>query len=253
MTATKIFPATLVLLVTFSGQLFAYQGQDKTFVFSGAYVPAQESYNLDGTGFSGSSGPVSGSGYSSSVRWNRSEASWAFEYLNVDSQHSSPSGLTPASVESQFQRYHLSYRPFLGDAAGGSGLMWDFGLEIRQRKAEQTTPNVFIPSHDSMGGRIGVAMNFNEGSAVYFETAFGFYVPLYHDERSAKTGYYKFSINPDLKFNAIYDLTEKVALSAGLHVIYEQIYYSGTGARGTSKGSETFMNLQIPLEIRFQF
>ncbi len=237
------------------GVAHAYDDKQKLLTVGGSYVFAQESYKLDGQGFAANTGSVEGRGFAATVRWYRPESRWAFEYVQVGIEPSSPASLTPAKIEADLKRYLITFQPRSGDGlgGGGQGLLLDYGLEIRQRRADTTTPNPYMPSHDSTGFRFGLEYLFTLGVKTTIETGAGLYVPLYLDERGTKTGYYKFSVNPDVKAALVHEIADYLAVSAGFSVLYEQIFYSGTGDRGTADASESFLNVHLPLELRFQF
>jgi hypothetical protein len=250
---TKVL--VILQLLTFNFAAWSYEGQEKKFDIRGAYMFTSEGYDLSGDGFTASSANKNGTGGAYGVRWNRPEASYQLEYMSVKHDTTAPSTLAPRNVESEFTRYLLVMKPKKGSSysSSESGLSADYGIDVRSRRAGRTTPNRYLPSADYFGGRIGASYVANRGKKTYFEAGAGLFIPLYFDERSERTGFRKFSIDPDLKLAAVHNLTDLIALSAGVQVIYEWNQYGGTGHRGTSNAKETFTNIQVPLEIRFQF
>lgn len=245
----------LFVIIAMNQRTLALDGQQKLLTIGGAYVFSQDSYKLEGTGFSTNSGSPQGKGAAAEIRWNRADGRISFLYLNTSVEESSPSSISPADTKAGLRRYLLSYQSGAGEGYGGSIEGWktEYGLEIRQRWADTTAPNQYISAHDSTGVHFGLGRTFTVGSKTSFETGVGLYVPLYMDERTSKTGYYKFSINPDVKATLVQEIADYLSVTVGVSLLYEKIYYSGTGQRGTSGANETFMDINFPMELRFQF
>ncbi|MDZ4660743.1 MAG: hypothetical protein SGJ18_03905 [Pseudomonadota bacterium] len=232
-------------------------GQNKLFEARLGFQYAPQSYELDGGGFTTESGLSTGNGFSASLYWTKPEASYHFEFMSLNYNHDAPVGVTPSSVNSGFQRYLIAKEPTHQTSHGGyqgdSKLRFNYGLDIRQRTADRTAPTVYIPESYTAGARIGVNRGIPYNSQSRFSVGGGVFIPLYHDEQTSKTGHYRFSLNPDFHFTAVHKISPSFDISTGVEILLQRISYSATGERGTSNGVETFLNLQIPIELRFQF
>lgn len=244
----------VISIIFFSTTTYAYEFSEKKFEIKVGYVPSIESYDLAGQGFETNSGSTSGGGFSGAFIWNRNEANYSVEYMNLKHEPSSPSGLTPNKIETNLNRYLISAQPKSRDGyEENASLKYDIGLEIRQRSADVTSPSVYMPNQNSGGVRLGGSYFKELDETLYVDARFGVFLPMYHDELGAKTGHYRFSFNPDLSATIGYKLGSKVDISAGVMLIYERIFYSGNGDRGTSKAEETYFTTTFPIELKFYF
>lgn len=219
-------------------------------------MPTMQSYDLGGAGYTTNAGNVTGTGFGVGFKWNRAEASYSFSGRSETQQVSSPAGITPTTVTSNFQRYLFMIEPNQnanGFSYRSSTVKYNYGLDIRLRSSSLTSPNIYLPERNSVGFRFGADYELELSQQTFLGIGGGISLPLYFDERTSKTGYYRFSLNPDVSILVRRKLWKTLEISSGISVLYEKTFYSGTGERGTTNGVDTYLNIQIPIELRFQF
>jgi len=230
-----------------------------------AALPSMQSYSLAGTGLNVSNGLTSGDGISGGVTWFFQDLAVSADYKTLNTKMTAPAGIVTASgvqnVTTKLDHFVLNFE-FLKKQEGEEksfkesspkGLTYLLGFEYRGRKADTTTPNVFMPSSNTYGVRLGLGYSKSLDEHFFFTSALGWFVPLYFDETSKKTGYYRISANPDAALDLVYKVNSFIDFSLGVHAIYERIYYSDTGARGVANATEITTNVYAPVELRFQF
>jgi len=224
-------------------------------------LPSMQSYSLEGTGFTASNGASIGSGTGAGFTWMRQHSAWKFDYQSATHKVTSPSGLSPSEINSKVDRLILNYE-FMKLEEGaersfqdstGKGLTYLLGIEHRSRKADTTTPNVFMPTKNETGVRLGVGHHQVLDESFLLSASLGIFVPLIMDEASAKTGYYRLSLSPDLAANFIYKVNHFIDFSVGIQTLYSYTSFTGTGTRGVTDAVESTTNIFVPVELRFKF
>lgn len=225
-----------------------------------ASLPTLQTYSLEGQGFAASNSGISGTGTAFGFSRMWSTSALKFDYSTSAYQASPPAGLTPTTIDTGFDRWLLSYDFMLPrdgvdrsmQHSGPKGLVYSVGIEDRRHIADATTPNIFMPTTSRTGVRLGLDYSKAMDEIFTWTTAFGLFVPLYLEESSAKTGYYRFSINPDLSAKIVYKVNHFIDFSVGVTVFYEQTNYTDTGTRGVSNATDTTTSIYAPIELRFQ-
>lgn len=253
----------IVFLLSQGARAQYFENQQKSFEIWAGYSISVESYNLSSqSGFSTNTPQNSGNTISGTMIWHRQEASYQLDYSSQSQKLDVPSSLVPKSADSQLYRTIFTMTPHAASTTYGSsygsdssksGLQWNYGLEYRQRTASYTYPNTLSPSYIEFGPRAGFGTDFKLTQNLTFETGMGLYFPVFKDERSSKTGYSLLTLSPDAYGNFVYQLTPLIETAIGLSVLYERAQYSGTGDRGTTNGTETFWDYNIPFTLRFSF
>lgn len=219
-----------------------------------------QTYDLEGEGFTASSGVARGNGLSVETIGFISKGTYRFKGLNFNSSVSSAAGLSPGEVNRSLQLLRATKiwpfqaaPPLIGGIQYLSNFNYELGAEYRERSSTATLPNQFIPEFQTFSFRAGILSRAPLHKLWSLETEFGILIPIFRDERSQKTGYPLFSVQPDLKIQFTYKVNDFIDFSAGGLVLWEQNYYSGGGSRGVTNAKETYTDFLIPIELRFQF
>lgn len=202
-------------------------------------------HDLESDSFkSSSSSQELGSGFQfafESVVFNKNARASIGSYL---SKTETPFGISPEKSKATLNliRFDFEFTPG-----------FYLGVEHRERKATQTTPNQMHPRQSKTSLRPAYRKQWSPDQQLGFGLEVGLLLPIYQYENGKQTGSRLWTLAPDLKLEATYLLNPNVQVSLGLNVLYESNYYSGTGTRGTNKATETLINTQFPFEIRFLF
>jgi hypothetical protein len=243
--------------ILFMKLALAYDAGDKKFEISGSVMASSESYELgaDGRGAFMASAVSPGSGYSMGMKWRRSEADYSIDSINTSHMSRTPVQTFPKEVENRFDRFLFMIQPKseMGGYGGEKGLKFNYGIESRTHSATKTTPKVYMPTRTQMGVRIGGNYYGDFSQRTYYEAGFGLLLPLYHDEAHAKTGYFRYSLSPDVSYKVTYQINSTIDIGAGVRAFYERTSYSGTGERGTPSATETFFDVHLPVELKIKF
>jgi hypothetical protein len=229
-----------------------------SFELRAAYLNGMEASDLEGSGFTTSISSSKGNGAHLQFRWNQAAVVYSFNYLSISQRFDAPGAIAPTQVDGKLERVNVQREFSLNpdvkfDQGSQPGLTLFWGLESRKRSATVTSPNTLMPTQSSIGALAGVAYLKPVNDLWTFDFHTGIYVPIIIDESSPKTGYYKYSLNPEASAEAIYRVNDFIDFSVGLQIVIEQITYTGTGNRGTTDAVETASNLILPVELRFTF
>ncbi|WP_413290431.1 hypothetical protein [Bdellovibrio sp. HCB337] len=216
-------------------------------------LPSIQSYSLSGTGFQASNGSSSGNGTSVGLTWMRELSAITLDYQNLLYAVTPPSDLTPTKIDSRFTRGILAYERLRTKQDSSRIFNYFVALEYRDHKADTTTPNVFMPTRTEGGVTVGLTYSKQLDEIFQLSANAGLFIPLFMNEASDKTGYYKTSINPDIGFRFVYHVNHFIDFSVGAQVFYSQIIYTGTGERGVTDAKESSTNVIAPVELRFKF
>lgn len=251
------FGLTLILWILFS--FYAFAGSEleglRGWDIRIAGLVGKQTYGLSAEGFNVSSGVGQSLGEKASVTYRDGTNAFYLSHVHLGSRHGTPDQIDPSEIPTHFQRTQLGMlKPFVVDGDERPTIVQLISsLEFRRRVAPKTMPNTFMPTNEQVGVYLGLLKEFEWSGLWSSELSGGLFVPLFFDEQSEKTGYRKFSLNPDAAFDFVYRLNHFIDFSLGLHVTYELNAFSGTGTRGSTNATESFMNLYIPIELRFQF
>lgn len=252
----KYLKTTLALILIFGVSFAIAQAGQENFEFRTSYAPSVQNYELNGDGFTTKTGNTMGSVLGLGFKWNRTEGSYHFNYQSATYQLKSPNGITPDSISADFKRYLLLFEPNHQLSSYGyrnNKFHYNVGLDFRVRSAGVTSPNIYLPETFSAGIRTGFGYEMDTIKEIFLDVGGGLFIPFYFDERTSKTGYQSFRLSPDFYFLAKYKMSNSIEIVSGVTGTFEKIYYTGTGNRGTSNGVESYLNLQIPIELRYQF
>jgi hypothetical protein len=220
-------------------------------------IYSQGYYDLSGQGFTANSGTNEGAGYLARAEYHHPKASYFIEYLSVTQELTSPTGISPREIDASLERYAIYVEPQTDSdelqSAQKSSFAFQYGLEVRRRSADKTTPNVYMPTRSTAGPRAHMAYRASLNDLTSLNLNLGIFLPLYIEERGRQTGYYKYSLNPELGFSLIRKIGSQLDVSIGARVFYETNYFAGTGERGTTKAKETYLDTIFPVEFRFKF
>jgi hypothetical protein len=226
-----------------------------------AVLPSMQSYYLTGSGYGVTNAFTSGNGLQGGFSYLRQHDAWSFDFRTLQTNMTAPAGITPSSVTTQFDRGVVSYQ-MMSTTEGventfqdntPNGLVYELGVEYRGHKADVTKPNVFMPTTTTVGAHLGLSYNGGIDENFSYMGAFSLYVPLYMDEATAHTGYYRISANPDLGVDLIYKVNHFINFAIGIHAVYEQTWYADQANRGGANETETTTNIYAPVVLRFQF
>ncbi len=217
-----------------------------------------QNYQLEGSGFNNSSNASTGKGLDASWYWQTDQKTYVFKALSYRSSVSTSGSISPRDITSDLRIYHLGLVQNLGSnlsslVSFADELKFGLGLQWRERTADHTTPNRAFPHYQTFGFHLGLSGQKAWSSMWKLESSLGLYIPYFFDERSEKTGYLNWALMPDAQFNFVYKVNPQIDFSLGLRALYEKLNYSGSGARGVSDAKETYLNLILPIELRFSF
>lgn len=240
------------LLSTFGVQGFAEETIDsRKSDFRISTLPGLQSNNLEGTGFTASNGPSTGSGIGVGLGWQQANSSVQLSYQSSSYKVTTPTGITPTQVTSTFERGLINFSRAGAEAA--QDLNYGLGFEYRSRRTDETSPNVLMSNNVLAGPRLEVSYIKSLDQVIRYSAGVGLFVPIFMEEFGTKTGSYRFSFNPDLALGLIYQVNHFIDFSAGVQAFYSTVAYSGTGGRGVTNALETTVNVFVPLELRFRF
>lgn len=185
-----------------------------------------------------------GSGFQFSFESAAFNTKYRASFGSFGSKTETPLGLSPEKSKAtlNLSRIDLEVSP-----------RFYFGIEHRERKATETTPNQMHPRQTKLSLRPAFRQQWNTEGQLGFVLEAGLLLPVYQYENGKQTGSRLWTLAPDLKIEAVYSLNPNIQASLGINVLYESNFYSNTGTRGTDKATETMINTQFPFEIRFLF
>ena len=201
-------------------------------------------YNLESKGFKTSNTGEMGSGYDFVYRRINEKGIFRILSSSTKSEFETSTGLSPAKIESKLSRSLMDYQLNSG---------FGFGLEYRERKTEETTPNQTMPNNSKTSLRFfyGSAKSLDENFQFDYEA--GLLLPMVHYEKSPRTGSLSHAAAADLEVNLVYKVNHFIDAALGVQLLYENNRFVGSGNRGTVAADETFIHTNFPIELRFRF
>ena len=208
------------------------------------------SHEIKSDAFSSSSFSKIGTGFDFSYRYTDFKELAMYRILASQNKtdFNSPDGLSPSSVSMETDRYLVDAN-FLWNSCS-----FGVGMEYRQRKVDPITlPNALLSQGSTTGIRTNVAKTVVLSDDLKADFEAGLLIPLLVYDGGPKTGYRMWSLIPDFEADLAFKVNSWTQISVGLQILYEQIAYTGAGERGTPGANESFVQYNLPLELRFNF
>ncbi|MEK6773022.1 MAG: hypothetical protein AABY64_03700 [Bdellovibrionota bacterium] len=214
-----------------------------------------QSYSLAGTGFTGDLNATATPGSGLQLLYVMDKMAIRAEFNTKSTEFKPPSTLTPSLLTSKTNAGFIetNFYPYLEETGWKKTLYYGFGLDSLSRTAIETSPNVILTPSTRIGFRGSVGQTANLSKIFQLETTAWLTTPFVFEESGTKTGYKNYSALFGLKLMFIYHVSHFIDFSLGLNSTYEMTTYKGTGTRAVTDGSETYTNLTMPIELRFQF
>ncbi len=214
-----------------------------------------QSYSLTGTGFTGDLNATATAGSGLQLVYVMDKVAIRAEFSAKSTEFKPPSTLTPSLLTSKTDAGFIetNFYPYREEIGWKKTLYYGFGLDYLSRAAIETTPNVILTPSSRIGFRGSVGQTANLSQIFQLETTAWLSTPFVFEESGTKTGYKSYSAVFGLKLMFIYHVSHFIDFGLGFNSTYEMTKYKGTGTRAVTDGSETYINLAIPIELRFQF
>ncbi len=249
MAKLKTLSMTLAVLNSLSAYAYTVTDKANEFRFSSGF--AFSSFSLSSDGYNLSLPQTLGLPLGGELITEKSR----FRFRQVTTDFTAPTGYTPAQLTSVDRDIQYLYKITTIENGTGliDGMSFYVGYNINFRSGTSSTPTNALSSYFSHGFAFAASKRIVMSEDLIIDSVANLVLPLYFDERFGKTGIYKTAQYFDWVTTAMYPISNRLALAAGIGIDYRRILFSGVGENNARAATMSQFGFSIPLEIRYFF